>query len=76
MAKAKTKAKSGFNLSEIKTLNPDELKAKSLDLYKEQFNLLMQLKTNQLQNTSEIRRIRRNIARVKTVLHQKNLGAN
>jgi large subunit ribosomal protein L29 len=41
------------------------------DLLKAQFSLRMQKATQQLQNTSQIRNVRRDIARVRTVLHQK-----
>jgi large subunit ribosomal protein L29 len=41
------------------------------DLLKAQFSLRMQKATQQLQNTSQIRQVRRDIARVRTVLHQK-----
>jgi large subunit ribosomal protein L29 len=41
------------------------------DLLKAQFSLRMQKATQQLQNTSQIRKVRRDIARVRTVLHQK-----
>jgi large subunit ribosomal protein L29 len=41
------------------------------DLLKAQFSLRMQKATQQLQNTSQVRNVRRDIARVRTVLHEK-----
>lgn len=41
------------------------------DLLKAQFNLRMQLATQQLNNTSQLKKVRRDIARVKTVRNQK-----
>jgi large subunit ribosomal protein L29 len=41
------------------------------DLLKAQFSLRMQKATQQLQNTSQIRKVRRDIARVRTVLNEK-----
>lgn len=60
-------------------MNTDELRAKSaadLDkeleaLLKAQFSLRMQLATQQLSNTSELRKVRRDIARVRTVMTEK-----
>ena len=40
-------------------------------LLKEQFGLRMQVATQQLQNTSKLRQVRRGIARVRTLIHQK-----
>jgi large subunit ribosomal protein L29 len=41
------------------------------ELLKAQFNLRMQLATQQLNNTSQLKKVRRDIARVKTVMNQK-----
>lgn len=48
-----------------------ELNTELLALRKEQFNLRMQKAAGQLQNTSQVRAVRRNVARVKTVLNEK-----
>ena len=61
-----------MNASELKDKSVEELNAELLGLLREQFNLRMQQSTNQLSNTSQIRRVRRDIARVKTVLNQLN----
>jgi large subunit ribosomal protein L29 len=42
------------------------------DLLKAQFSLRMQIATQQLSNTSQIKKVRRDIARVKTVMNQKD----
>jgi len=48
----------------------DELKDQLLTLSKEQFNLRFQRASGQLENTARIRQVRRDIARIKTVLQQ------
>ncbi len=56
--------------SEMHNSSKEEL-AKELDeVLKEQFNLRIQHKTGQLSNTSQIRRVRRQIARLKTFLNK------
>jgi len=55
---------------EVRAKSPDELKAMLLDLRKEQFNLRFQRATGQLEAVSRIRAVRRDIARVKTILGQ------
>ena len=57
--------------TELKAKSVDELKAELLGLLKAQFALRMQHATQQLANTSEIKRVRRDIARVRTVLKEK-----
>ena len=49
----------------------DELNARLVEAKKELFNLRFQNATNQLDNTGRIREVRRNIARISTVLTQK-----
>ncbi len=60
-----------MNASELRARTPDQLKQQLLDLKKEQFNLRFQKATGQLENTRRIREVRRDIARVLTVLHAK-----
>lgn len=55
---------------ELKGKSPDELKKMLLDMKKEQFNLRFQHSGGQLENTAQMRKIRRNIARVKTMMQQ------
>ncbi|QOC23383.1 50S ribosomal protein L29 [Wenzhouxiangella sp. AB-CW3] len=57
--------------SELQAKNPSELDEMLLDLRKEQFTLRMQHGTGQLGSPHELRRVRKDIARVKTVLNQK-----
>lgn len=57
--------------SELKTKSADELQAELQSLVKAQFGLRMQLATQQLSNTSQLRKVRRDIARVKTVMTEK-----
>jgi large subunit ribosomal protein L29 len=53
---------------ELRAKGPDELKDELLQLKKEQFNLRFQRATAQLENTARMRQVRRDIARIKTVL--------
>ena len=55
-------------INELREKSADQLKAHLLDLRKEQFSLRMQKVTGQLPKTHETRRVRREIARVKTLL--------
>ena len=57
--------------SEIKDLNVEELQAKALELQEELFNLRFQLHTGHLENTARISQLRKDVARVKTVLSSK-----
>lgn len=57
--------------SELKNKSVAELQQELLALGKMQFGLRMQLATQQLANTSQLNKVRRDIARVKTVLTQK-----
>jgi large subunit ribosomal protein L29 len=57
--------------SELKTKSAADLQTELLALSKAQFGLRMQAATQQMTNTSEMRKVRRDIARVKTVLTEK-----
>ncbi|MBU3668314.1 MAG: 50S ribosomal protein L29 [Fluviibacter sp.] len=57
--------------SELKTKSNDELKQELLDLLKAQFSLRMQKGTQQLSNTSQLGKVRRDIARVRTILRER-----
>ncbi|MDP1535810.1 MAG: 50S ribosomal protein L29 [Burkholderiales bacterium] len=54
--------------SELAAKNPEELRKELESLLKAQFSLRMQKATQQLSNTSQLRKVRRDIARVRTVL--------
>jgi large subunit ribosomal protein L29 len=56
---------------DLRDKSPDELKSELNALLKEQFGLRMQKATQQLTNSANIVRVRRDIARVKTLLNQK-----
>jgi len=60
-----------MNASDLKTKSDDELKQMLGDLKKEQFNLRFQRASGQLENTARVRVVRRDIARIKTVMHAK-----
>ena len=57
--------------AEQRSKTPDQLREQLLALKKEAFNLRFQQATNQLENTARMRAVRREVARVKTVLNQK-----
>ena len=57
--------------NELRAKTGDELKKELDELLKAQFGLRMQLATQQLSNTSQKRKLRRAIARVRTVLKEK-----
>ena len=57
--------------AELKEKNVEELNTELLNLLREQFNLRMQQSTGQLEKTDQLRKVRRNIARVKTILTEK-----
>ncbi|MGV8989079.1 MAG: 50S ribosomal protein L29 [Cypionkella sp.] len=57
--------------SELKAKTPDQLRDQLVALKKEAFNLRFQAATNQLENTSRIGKVRKDVARVRTVLAQK-----
>ncbi|EEX38173.1 50S ribosomal protein L29 [Vibrio metschnikovii] len=56
---------------DLREKNVEELNVELLGLLKEQFNLRMQAATGQLQQTHTLKAVRRDIARVKTVLTEK-----
>jgi large subunit ribosomal protein L29 len=57
--------------SELKTATVTELETKSAELTKELFNVRFQLHTGRLENTSKMSALRKDIARVQTVLREK-----
>jgi len=52
--------------AEVRAMSDEELKSRLLELKKEQFNLRFQKAAGQLENTTRIRQVRRDIARIKT----------
>ena len=59
--------------SDLKVMSSDQLEQELLNLKREQFNLRFQRATGQLENTSRVRTVRRDIARIKTFFAQKRL---
>ena len=59
--------------SEIRSMSPDQLDKKLVELKRDLFMLRMQLATNHLDNPTKITAVRRDIARVKTVIREKEL---
>ena len=57
--------------SELRTKSPGELQQELNSLLKAQFGLRMQIATQQLTNNSQIKKVRRDIARVRTLLSEK-----
>jgi large subunit ribosomal protein L29 len=57
--------------TDVRAKTPDELNTLLTDLRKEQFNLRFQRATGQQENTSRVRVVRRDIARVKTILAER-----
>jgi len=60
-----------MKLSELQDMTPDQLDDELLKLKKEQFNLRFQAASGQLENTSRVRQVRRDIARIKTLGQEK-----
>ncbi|GJM01565.1 MAG: 50S ribosomal protein L29 [Rhodomicrobium sp.] len=61
--------------SDLRDKTPDQLDDELVKLKKEQFNLRFQVATGQLENTSRVRQVRREIAKVKTVLREKQAAS-
>ena len=57
-----------MNVSDVRAMTADQLNEELLKLKKEQFNLRFQEATGQLEKTARIREVRRDIARVKTIM--------
>ena len=60
-----------MNAQELRDKTPDQLREELSNLKKEAFNLRFQQATGQLENTARMRYVKRDVARVKTVLTQK-----
>lgn len=56
---------------DVRLKTEDELKDQLVALKKEQFNLRFQRATGQLENTARVRQVRRDIARIQTILREK-----
>ncbi|MFD1911626.1 50S ribosomal protein L29 [Halodurantibacterium flavum] len=60
-----------MNAQELRDKTPDQLRDQLVALKKEAFNLRFQQATSQLENTARMRTVRRDVARVMTVLNEK-----
>jgi large subunit ribosomal protein L29 len=60
--------------ADLRAMTIDQLEDEGMKLKKEQFNLRFQRATGQLENTSRVRAVRRDIARIKTIAAQKRTG--
>ncbi len=60
-----------MNAAELREKSVEELNTQLIELLQEQFNLRMQNSTGQLAQTHQLKTVRRNIARVKTILTEK-----
>ncbi|MCP1728513.1 large subunit ribosomal protein L29 [Natronospira proteinivora] len=63
-----------MKVSDLRKKNSEELNKELLDLRREQFNLRMQQATGQLSRPDQVSKVRRNIARIKTVLNEQKAG--
>jgi ribosomal protein L29 len=57
--------------ADIRSMTPDQLEEQLANLKKEQFNLRFQKATGQLEKTARVREVRRDIARILTILAEK-----
>lgn len=64
-----------MNAAELRDKTPDELRNQLESLKKEAFNLRFQQATGQLENTARMKAVRRDAARVKTILNEKAAAA-
>ena len=60
-----------MKIADVRSMTPDQLADSLLSLKKEQFNLRFKAATGQVDKTHRVEQIRRDIARIKTVLHAK-----
>lgn len=67
--------KSAQRLSDLKVMSVDQLQDELLKLKKEQFNLRFQRATGQLEDTSRVTEVRKDIARIKTLQRSKTVAA-
>lgn len=63
-----------MKLEEMRDLTGDELRGRMADLKEELFNLRFQAVTGQLDNPARVRTVRKDIARIKTIMRERELG--
>ncbi|WP_420397046.1 50S ribosomal protein L29 [Nioella sp.] len=64
-----------MNATELRDKTPDQLREELVNLKKESFNLRFQQATGQLENTARMRQVRRDTARIMTILNEKAAAA-
>jgi large subunit ribosomal protein L29 len=64
-----------MDVAELRNKTPDQLRDELVSLKKEAFNLRFRQATGQLENTARMRTVRRDVARVQTVLNEKARAA-
>ncbi|MEQ8897144.1 MAG: 50S ribosomal protein L29 [Roseovarius sp.] len=64
-----------MNATELRDKTPDQLREELVNLKKEQFNLRFQAATGQIENPARMKTVRRDVARVLTVLNEKAASA-
>ena len=65
-----------MKIGDVRAMTPDQIEDEVVKLKKEQLNLRFQRATGQHENTSRVRAIRRDIARLKTVAQQKRAATS
>ncbi len=63
-----------MEIKDIRAMDDAGMQKELLELNKEQFNLRMQQSTGQMANTSRMKKVRRDIARIKTVMNEKTVN--
>lgn len=64
----------GMKAAEVRDLSEDEIRTRMKELQEELFNLRFQLATGQIENVGRIRTVRRDLARLKTIQHERQLA--
>ena len=64
-----------MKVADVRAKSTDELKTELVALKKEAFNLRFQAASGQLENTARVRQVRRDIARIKTIMREKSRAA-
>ena len=64
-----------MNAQELRDKTPDQLREELVNLKKESFNLRFQQATGQMEGTARLKTVRRDVARVKTILNEKAAAA-
>jgi large subunit ribosomal protein L29 len=65
-----------MKVADVRAKTDDELKQQLLDLKKEAFNLRFQQASGQLENVARVRQVRRDIARIKTIVTERSRAAS